>query len=438
MATVAERTALINTLLFCLLCRSPVSFTAPPQTMSAQFNACDVPPPRRRSVRRIDRHSFVPAKSDLAESIESIDESTEQAPLTSAHPNAARKRTRSSASDELDRCSVAQPPLKRANVDVRTVRRVVTHHHDADDDDDDDSASLADSSATELLPHDCSPTCNSADSPTCNIADRHPLYARVVDRSAPTLQNTVRQAAQFVINALGPGFSESVYRDALAAELQRRNVRILSDHEVVLPVRFCGRYVGFCRSDMVLLCAFNTHQTCAHGNAFLARRHPLSHLTDSGVDSSDETVGAVESMRRHVSIDRDVHDQQQTTNCACNTADHVEPANSPSVRPCFSVPRATLVIELKAQTRPLHSANVHQLLNYMRLLRVADGMLINFEQRDTLLQSALQQLSVCQQPSPGNERLTTRRMADSVPVLVVQHRHRPLRHIQCVLVHSDQ
>lgn len=75
-------------------------------------------------------------------------------------------------------------------------------------------------------------------------------------RSSPNeIQQIVCAAAQSVFDALGAGLSESVYRDALLVELETRGVRVRADREVVLPIHYAGRYVGFCRSDIVLLCS---------------------------------------------------------------------------------------------------------------------------------------------------------------------------------------
>lgn len=70
-----------------------------------------------------------------------------------------------------------------------------------------------------------------------------------------SLHEKIRSAAQSVFNALGTGFSESVYRDALVVALEAtQHVRVQSDREVILPIHYANRYVGFCRSDIVLLC----------------------------------------------------------------------------------------------------------------------------------------------------------------------------------------
>lgn len=99
----------------------------------------------------------------------------------------------------------------------------------------------------------------------CKNAD---AVASAAPPHAPThtpLQARVVAAAQAVLDALGCGFSESVYRDALAVELQQQHgVQCFTDREVVLPVHYRQRYVGYCRSDLVLLCADEQHDaTCA-------------------------------------------------------------------------------------------------------------------------------------------------------------------------------
>ena len=175
-------------------------------------------------------------------------------------------------------------------------------------------------------------------------------YASVASLRQNRLQIAVRGAAHAVADALGAGVSESVYRDALVVELQRRNVHVCTDREVVMPIRYWGRYVGFCRSDVVLLCT-------------------------TPVGGTDEQM-----------------------------------------------PSAQLIVELKAQARSLSAANVQQLLTYLRLADVCDGMLINFDQRDTALSSQLQQLSKgAHEPNVP-------------PTLLVCHRKRPQMAVQCVNV----
>lgn len=147
-----------------------------------------------------------------------------------------------------------------------------------------------------------------------------------------SLQHTIVDAAQCMFQRLGQGFTENVYRDALAVELERRRINVSSDREVICPVRYASRYVGFCRSDIVLLCAERTEE--------------------------DETVS-------------ELH----------NDDDNVEP------RDYFTrgLIKPSVVIELKATHSSLTAANMQQLNAYLRVLDVERGILINFDQRDAVL-----------------------------------------------------
>jgi len=53
-----------------------------------------------------------------------------------------------------------------------------------------------------------------------------------------------------VYNALGYGFLESVYRNALVVELQRRGLKV--SQEVAIEVHYLGRVVGLYRMDVVV------------------------------------------------------------------------------------------------------------------------------------------------------------------------------------------
>lgn len=67
------------------------------------------------------------------------------------------------------------------------------------------------------------------------------------------LQRLVSAAARRVFAALGRGFTESIYRDALCAELGQTCPHLVSDPEPVLPVTYTNRHVGFVRPDVFLL-----------------------------------------------------------------------------------------------------------------------------------------------------------------------------------------
>ena len=380
--------------------------------------------PCRRTVPAITRHSFLPPAADRVESIEECSIVIDRPIDDRAAHDAQRSSTRES------NATVASRKRRHESVDARThddasAKRARTccapgnelAHLEVTEDV--HGVSTSDDDGTETLRTTTMSSDGSAE---------QPIYAQVCERPPLELQRTVRSAAQFVMNALGPGVGEAVYRDALAAELQRRNVAVMSDREVILPIHFCGRYVGFCRSDMVLLCAF---ADCAaadrRSNATLASSGDESTLNMAALDShssDDEATQPVkQSSAAEKRFDREKRSNWRTAAQQTGT---------------FALPRATLVIELKAQTRPLHAANVHQLLQYMRLLNVADGMLINFDQSDTLLQSAVQQLSRHGRTDDGEEVYVKRRLADSMPVLTVTHSHRPLRRAECMLVRLEQ
>lgn len=53
-----------------------------------------------------------------------------------------------------------------------------------------------------------------------------------------------------VIASLGGGLSEYVYRNALAVEMQQRGHT--AECERVIPIFYTGKYVGFCRADLMI------------------------------------------------------------------------------------------------------------------------------------------------------------------------------------------
>ena len=58
------------------------------------------------------------------------------------------------------------------------------------------------------------------------------------------------QAVFEVHNTLGPGFAESVYEEALAYELELRDIPF--ERQQVVTVRYKGRVVGTHRLDLVV------------------------------------------------------------------------------------------------------------------------------------------------------------------------------------------
>ena len=64
------------------------------------------------------------------------------------------------------------------------------------------------------------------------------------------LSYQVMQAVFEVHNTLGPGFAESVYEEALAYELELRDIPF--ERQQVVTVRYKGRVVGTHRLDLVV------------------------------------------------------------------------------------------------------------------------------------------------------------------------------------------
>jgi len=71
-----------------------------------------------------------------------------------------------------------------------------------------------------------------------------------VDPSLETLARQIIGACINVHRAIGPGFSESVYENALALELDRQSIRF--GRQVLMEIRYLGKIVGTGRADMVV------------------------------------------------------------------------------------------------------------------------------------------------------------------------------------------
>lgn len=62
----------------------------------------------------------------------------------------------------------------------------------------------------------------------------------------------VRECARTVFETLGPGHSEAVYHSAMEVMFRSTNTPYAS--EVVVPITFMGKGIGFHRLDTVLYC----------------------------------------------------------------------------------------------------------------------------------------------------------------------------------------
>lgn len=171
------------------------------------------------------------------------------------------------------------------------------------------------------------------------------------------LEEIIVQAAQSVYNALGPGLSEGVYRDALQFELELQRC-FVSGREVLLPVYYKERYVGFCRSDLVLL---------------------LSDSEFIGDEKSNKKGSGKGSGKNNKNKKRDREEES-----VLRDGDGSNGSNKKS-----KVPPPKVVIELKAIKGQLASHHVQQLSAYMRLLNTRRGFLVNFVQGDSAIQRSL-------------------------------------------------
>ena len=59
----------------------------------------------------------------------------------------------------------------------------------------------------------------------------------------------VQSLAKGIMAELGAGYSEAIYRNALARELQSRDPQTVMEHNV--PIMFRGHFLGTCRADIV-------------------------------------------------------------------------------------------------------------------------------------------------------------------------------------------
>ena len=73
---------------------------------------------------------------------------------------------------------------------------------------------------------------------------------REPDQRADRLAQATIGAAIAVHRALGPGFTEAVYEEALWVELQERNIAVA--RQAVVTVRYRGRIVGEGRLDLLV------------------------------------------------------------------------------------------------------------------------------------------------------------------------------------------
>jgi GxxExxY protein len=64
------------------------------------------------------------------------------------------------------------------------------------------------------------------------------------------MADTIREIAQSVWSALGPGYSERVYHNAMEVALRRRGVPY--ETERIIPVTYDGHNVGNVRADIII------------------------------------------------------------------------------------------------------------------------------------------------------------------------------------------
>lgn len=61
---------------------------------------------------------------------------------------------------------------------------------------------------------------------------------------------TLREIVDSVSDALGPGFSESIYHNAILVELRLRNLQYESER--IIPVSYKGHTIGNVRADIIV------------------------------------------------------------------------------------------------------------------------------------------------------------------------------------------
>ena len=64
------------------------------------------------------------------------------------------------------------------------------------------------------------------------------------------MADTVRDVTQSVWSALGPGYSESVYHNAMEVALRKRGIPY--ETERIIPVSYDGHNVGNVRADIII------------------------------------------------------------------------------------------------------------------------------------------------------------------------------------------
>ena len=85
-----------------------------------------------------------------------------------------------------------------------------------------------------------------------------------------------------VYNELGYGFLESVYRNALLLELDRRDLR--ADAEVPIDVVYKGRTVGIFRADVLVERAVLLELKAAQAVGVADRRQLLNYLKATEIE----------------------------------------------------------------------------------------------------------------------------------------------------------
>jgi GxxExxY protein len=104
----------------------------------------------------------------------------------------------------------------------------------------------------------------------------------VADSKQYDLCGQVIGAAMKVQSALGPGFLESVYQNALIWELQKLGLKV--DAQRPITVRYDGQVVGFFTADLLVNDSLIIE---LKGNQLLAKAHEVqlvNYLVATGID----------------------------------------------------------------------------------------------------------------------------------------------------------
>lgn len=115
----------------------------------------------------------------------------------------------------------------------------------------------------------------------------------------------IRQAAQKVFVELGRGHVETVYRDALAFELQSVAARLMCDGcqlksktEVTIPIHYDSFPIGFKRADIML--TFKAPDTDGEEKTVVVELKSLA--SSLNVQHAQQTLSYIRSIGAHVGI----------------------------------------------------------------------------------------------------------------------------------------